>query len=175
MKKVLYGILVLAILFLMGYLWLWPIIKIAKLPDFGIAFPIEGRLHVADGSKVVYKTNPPSSGNHYALPAPWGVYDKSLPDETLVHNLEHGGVWISYKPTISQGVIDRLKEIAKKYKSKVILEPRAANDADIALTSWGRIFKFNLNQDGSFDIEAINNYILKYRNTGPEIVPDMGV
>lgn len=175
MKKFLPWVLILAVLLLIGYLWLWPIIKIARLPDFGTTFPIEGRAHVADGSKVEYKTNPPSSGNHYAEPAIWGIYEKSLPDEKLVHNLEHGGVWISYKPAISKTAIEKLHQIAKNHKSKVILEPRAANDTDVALSSWGRIYKFNLNPDGSFDADAINNYILKYKNTGPELVPDMGI
>ena len=72
--------------------------KLASVPEMGESYPIEGAAHVADGVKVDYRTNPPSSGAHYRSSARWGVYDKALPDETLVHNLEHGGVWISYKP-----------------------------------------------------------------------------
>ena len=175
MKKFLLWFLILTVLFLVGYWLLWPIVQLAKLSDFGTSYTVEGRTHVADGIKVDYKTNPPSSGNHYAQPTKWGVYENSLPDETLVHNLEHGGVWISYKPTIPESAKERLRQIVKKYNSKVILEPRGANDADIALSSWGRVYKFNLNTDGSFDEKMINNYILKYKNTGPELVPDMGI
>ena len=41
---------------------------------------------------VKYNSFPPSSGPHYAQPAPWGVYPDSIKQTILVHNLEHGGV-----------------------------------------------------------------------------------
>ncbi len=141
--------------------------KLVSIPELGEAYPIEGAAHVADGTKVEYRTNPPSSGAHYANPARWGVYGKPLSDGNLIHNLEHGGVWISYKPDISSDEIKKLEDLAKSYRSKVILTPRAANDSPIALVSWGRVYKLD-----TFNEEAIKNYILKYRNTGPEIVPD---
>ena len=146
--------------------------KLVSIPEIGKAFPIEGAAHVATETKVEYRTNPPSSGAHYANPAPWGVYSKPIADETLVHNLEHGGVWISYKPLIPQAAKEKLISLAKSYRSKVILSPRDANDKDIAVVSWGRIYKFDLNADGGFDENAVRNYITKYKNTGPEIVPD---
>ena len=146
--------------------------KLVSLPEMGEAFPIEGAAHVAEGTKVEYRTNPPSSGAHYANPARWGVYDNALSDGSLVHNLEHGGIWISYKPSIPNTAKEKLRAIAKSYRSKVILAPRAANDKDIAVVSWGRVYKFDLNADGGFDENSVRNYITKYKNTGPEIVPD---
>ncbi len=146
--------------------------KLASIPEIGQSYPIEGREHVADGTKVEYHTNPPSSGAHYQSPERWGVFDKAIADGTLVHNLEHGGVWISYKPLISQIAKEKLEAIAKNYRSKVIMTPREANDRDVALVSWGRVYKFNLNPNGSFDEDSVNNFIKKYKNTGPEIVPD---
>ena len=147
-----------------GYVY---VSKTLNIPEVGQAYPIEGANHVADGTKVDYKTNPPSSGAHYASPARWGVYGKPLPDETLVHNLEHGGVWISYKPTLPEEDIKKLEDLVKSYRSKVILTPREKNDSPIALASWGRVYKMD-----SFDEGAIKNFILKYKNTGPEIIPD---
>src|SRR3989344_9148158 len=141
--------------------------KLASLPEMGEAYPIEGAAHVGEGTKVEYRTNPPSSGAHYASPASWGVYDNPLADGNLIHNLEHGGVWISYKSSLAPDEIKKLEELAKTYRSKVILTPREKNDFPIALASWGRIHKMN-----SFDGETIKNYILKYKNAGPEMVPD---
>src|SRR3989338_5338229 len=64
----------------------------------GEPFPIQGRDHIAVGAQhEPYRSNPPTSGSHYAQPADWGVYEQELPDEQLIHNLEHGGIWISYK------------------------------------------------------------------------------
>lgn len=141
--------------------------RVASIPELGEAYQIEGAAHVAEGTKIEYKTNPPSSGAHYQSPARWGVYGSALPDEALVHNLEHGGVWISYKSDISLDEIKKLEDLVKSYRSKVILTPREANDKNIALVSWGRVYKLD-----TFNEEAIKNYILKYKNTGPEIVPD---
>ncbi|QQG42436.1 MAG: DUF3105 domain-containing protein [Candidatus Giovannonibacteria bacterium] len=141
--------------------------KLVSIPEIGEAFPIEGAAHVAEGTKVEYRTNPPSSGAHYAKSARWGVYDNALSDGNLVHNLEHGGVWISYRPSISADEIKKLKDLVRSYKSKVILTPREKNDSSIALVSWGRIHKID-----SFNGEIIKNFILKYKNTGPELVPD---
>ena len=146
--------------------------KLASLPEMGEAYPIEGAAHVAEGTKIEYRTNPPSSGAHYTNPARWGVYDNMLSDGNLVHNLEHGGVWISYKPLIPQAAKEKLISLAKSYRSKVILSPRDANDKDIAMVSWGRVYKFDLNLDGGFNENAVRDYIIKYKNTGPEIVPD---
>ena len=146
--------------------------KLASIPEIGESYPIEGAAHVAEGTKVEYHTNPPSSGAHNANPARWGAYDKELSDGNLVHNLEHGGVWISYKPSIPDATKEKLRAIAKGYRSKVIFAPRAANDKDIAMASWGRVYKFDLNADGGFNENAVRNYITKYKNTGPEKIPD---
>lgn len=163
---------VILILVVAGYFVFNYFSKLASIPEMGESYPIEGAKHVADGTKVEYHTNPPSSGAHYQSPVDWGVYDKPLADEAFVHNLEHGGVWISYKSSIPAAAKDKLISLAKSYRSKVILSPRDANDKDIAVVSWGRVYKFNLNPDGGFDENSVRNYIAKYKNTGPEIVPD---
>jgi hypothetical protein len=66
--------------------------------------PNEGATHVPCGTKVTYKHNPPASGSHWSAaqpnciaPHPWGVYlDEGIPEESWVHNLEHGGVVFLY-------------------------------------------------------------------------------
>ncbi|OGF62076.1 hypothetical protein A2926_03275 [Candidatus Giovannonibacteria bacterium RIFCSPLOWO2_01_FULL_44_40] len=147
-------------------------LRITALVDLGETFSIEGTKHVPEGTNVEYHTNPPSSGAHYGKAADWGVYDEELQDEQIVHNLEHGGVWISYKPSIQPVVKEKLTNLVKNYRSKVILTPREANDKDIAVVSWGRIFEFDVATDGSFDEHVVKSYITNYKNTGPELVPD---
>ena len=66
-----------------------------------------------------YNSNPPSSGGHYQSPANWGVYDHEIPDEATVHNLEHGGIRISYKPSIPDAAKKKLEEIAKNSGGKI--------------------------------------------------------
>jgi len=171
-NNLLIWVVVILILTTAGYFVFNYFLKLASIPEIGESYPIEGASHVADGTKVEYHTNPPSSGAHYAKEADWGVYETELPDGRLVHSLEHGGVWISYKLSIPSAAKEKLRAIAKGYRSKVILAPRAANDKDIAVVSWGRVYKFDLNADGGFDESAVIDYITKYKNTGPERIPD---
>ncbi len=120
--------------------------------------------HVQLGSLIdSYNSNPPTSGPHYPEPANWGVYQEELVDGQAVHNLEHGGIWISYRPDIDDASKEILEEIGKRNSGSVIVSPRASNDSLIALTSWGRIEKMD-----AVDEEFINNYILSNKNKSPE-------
>ncbi len=65
-------------------------------------FPILSRDHIQPGqTHPPYNSNPPTNGWHYPVWADWGIYTQTIPDEYLVHNLEHGGIWISYRSAIS--------------------------------------------------------------------------
>jgi hypothetical protein len=140
--------------------------------DYSQAMPFEGQAHVAEGTSVEYKTNPPGSGNHWPMPLQDGIYDKEKPDEAVVHSMEHGRVIVSYKPSLPAQAIGRLKDIAGQ--NAVILLPRSKNDTDIASTAWTRLDKFNLNPDGTLDEKRIKDFIRRYKNKGPENVPGMG-
>lgn len=140
--------------------------RAANLP--GVAIPDQGRQHVALGTLFQYNSNPPTSGPHFATPAEWGVYREEIPDQVLIHNLEHGGVWISYRPGIASSVIERLEAIGREFGRKVIMAPRAANDSDIALAAWGRLDTF---AESEFSEERVRAFIKAWRNKGPEFVP----
>lgn len=88
-----------------------------------------------------YNSNPPTSGDHYEESIPDGFYDKEMPDEALIHNLEHGYIWISYQPDkISPQDLSSLKEITKPY-SKIVITPRSKNDTVLAVAGWGKLEK----------------------------------
>ena len=134
------------------------------LPDESETVMIQSAEHVESGaSHVSYNSNPPTSGPHYAQPVGWGVYREVLPDETVIHNLEHGGIWISYRDADDEDTIAQLVDIARRYPSHVILTHRPANDSPIAVAAWGRQFKLD-----TFDSGAIYNFITRYRFKGPE-------
>jgi hypothetical protein len=60
--------------------------------------PDHTHLHV--GSEAIQSgwESFPASGNHWGAWAPWGkVYDKPVKHGFLLHNLEHGGLVLSYK------------------------------------------------------------------------------
>lgn len=128
----------------------------------GKAMSIEGKTHVPEGTKVSYNSNPPTSGDHWPRPADWGFYNVVLPDELLVHNLEHGGIWISYKDIDFQ-TKSKLENIARIYPQAVIVTSRQKNDNKIVLASWGRLDKHDL-----LDEERIERFIKANINKSPE-------
>lgn len=135
--------------------------------DFSRAVPIQGREHIEVGvPHGPYNSNPPTSGPHYEQTADTGFREEPIPDEHIVHNLEHGDIWVSYHPRISGEVKDVLKTFAG---SKVIITPRDANEIDIALAAWGRLDTFNV-ENGVLDEERIDDFIKRYINKGPERV-----
>lgn len=134
----------------------------------GWLIPDQGAPHVALGTAFEYNSNPPTSGPHHASPAEWGIYNEEIHDQILIHNLEHGGIWISYKPGIDSAVIAKLEAITKEFGRKVIMAPRSANDSDIAFAAWNHLDKFSA---AEFSEERIREFIKAYRNRGPEFVP----
>lgn len=129
----------------------------------GRSIPSQGQAHIAAGAAhQEYNSNPPTSGWHYAQPANWGVYQKELPDEQIIHNLEHGGIWISYKD-VDADTLSKIEDIAKRYPNKLIVTPRTKNDSAIALVSWGRSLEL-----GSFDEQIIIDFIKSNKNKSPE-------
>jgi len=134
-----------------------------KLAPVGQAFENQGQTHIQPGaSHPAYNSNPPTSGWHWVQPANWGIYEKPLVDEQAVHNLEHGGIWISYKDIDDQTKAD-LANIAKANSGSVIISPRGGNDAKIILASWTRLEKLD-----SYDETKVLEFIRNNKNKSPE-------
>lgn len=128
----------------------------------GEAVAIMGRDHINVGdSHAAYNSNPPTSGSH-ASAVPWGFSSTEIPDENAIHNLEHGGIWISYKD-LETSSLDVLQNIAQKNPQSVLISPRADNDNSIAVASWGRLMKLD-----HVDEQVIMEFISKNINRSPE-------
>ncbi len=142
---------------------LYYLARVPAKPRPGEAFPILGREHISVGaSHPAYNSNPPTSGSHYAQSDDWGVHQQELPDEQLLHNLEHGGIWISYRD-VDQKTKSDLEAMGRRYSGRVVITPRPANDAKIVLASWGRLEKLE-----SFDETRIVDFIKANKNKSPE-------
>lgn len=128
----------------------------------GDAVPLLGNDHIPVGSRVDYNSNPPTSGDHWPEPAAWGAYREPLPDELVVHNLEHGGTWLSYRDLDDRSVA-RLEAIAAEYPQAVIVTPRPANDSPVVAASWGRLLRLD-----TVDEEAIVRFVRANLNRSPE-------
>jgi len=118
----------------------------------GQRIPDQGRDHVAvGGAHPAYNSVPATSGWHYSgpglAPAPWGVYEDVLPDEVLVHNLEHGGIGVHYDcPDGCPGLVAALRDLIERAAAgglKIIMSPYPGMDSTIALTAWNYLDTFD--------------------------------
>lgn len=138
--------------------------------DKSVEFPNQGQEHIAEGAEhPAYNSNPPTSGWHYVTPARLGFYDEVLADETLVHNLEHGEIWISFTPSVSEEVKTKLKTLLGP---RIIITKRDKNDTDIAISAWTRLDTFNLENGELTDeqVTRLTDFIKRWQNRGPEKV-----
>ena len=160
-KKITIWTMVMLVIGGLGY-GLYYLVSQPEKPRPGEPFPILGQEHISVGAPhPAYNSNPPTSGWHYTEEAAWGVHQDELPDEQLIHNLEHGGIWISYLG-VDDPTKSALEKIAKS-QSKVVIEPRAKNDSPIILASWGRLLKME-----RFDEQSVLDFIKANRNKSPE-------
>lgn len=125
-------------------------------------------LHVKKNEPhVAYNSNPPTNGPHYngtnkdegIGPIPCQTYTQEVEDESAVHNLEHGAVWVTYKDINDTALADKLKKITENY-SKVLLSPRSKDDSKIAVVSWNRLLKLD-----NFDETKITDFIKLYQSS----------
>jgi len=132
--------------------------------DAGLRVPDLGTNHISRGeSHEPYNSIPATSGWHYAdvgSPTRWGTHNEVVPDEVLVHNLEHGGVGVHYNcPKGCGDLVAKLSEIVER-ANKVIMSPYLDMDTTIALTAWNYIDNFE-----EFDEERIADFIGAHVNS----------
>jgi hypothetical protein len=136
-----------------------------------------GAQHVVDGTDVQYETNPPSSGDHYDTPAEPGFYDVAsgaqLPEERLVHNLEHGQIVFWYDPN-NEKVQDDLERLIENQPTEHALTLLAAPSSDIepptgfTMTAWGAMQSCEEVSEA-----AINGFRAEFQGRGPETLAEI--
>ena len=128
----------------------------------------QGQEHVAPGQPHVdYNSVPATSGPHFGqplAPARWGVHTQHLPDEVLVHNLEHGYVNVHYRcPELCPQLVGQLSAIIEDtgaQGAKVLLSPYLDMDAQVALTAWTFIETMD-----AFDEERVRAFIRAHESS----------
>ncbi|GIU92004.1 MAG: hypothetical protein KatS3mg011_0910 [Acidimicrobiia bacterium] len=153
--------------------WVGPAVGLALLagvvalvvfdpPPPGIEFPSMGNQHIASVSDphVPYNSSPPSSGPHVGLLAQWGIVaEEPLPPELWVHNLEDGGIVITYDcPDGCPEFVDGLRRFAE---GRVVVTPYQGivdpdgNPHRGAAVAWTRVYYFDeLTDDVVSEIET---------------------
>ena len=90
---------------------------------------------------IEYDREPPTNGNHAPLWQNCGFYQKSIQDRHAVHSMDHGVVWITHRPDLSQQQIESLRPYGNE--EYVIVSPYPGQDAPVTVSSWRVQLKLN--------------------------------
>ncbi len=130
----------------------------------------EGSTHVPNDQEVEYRANPPTSGDHWAVPAEDGAYTEPPPSEELVHSHEHGRVMIQYDPATDEATKANLTALFDEDPYHMIITPNETDmPYEVAATTWTRTLGCEEMNDQVYD--AIRAFKDEYRDQGPEFVP----
>lgn len=118
---------------------------------------------------VSYAMSPPVSGQHSQNAAPCGVFGQPLPNENMVHILEHGAVGLLYKPDLEMETIEKVEELTRSYDSHTFSMPFEGLEQPITLVAWASSMKLE-----ALDETAAKNFIDAFRQGGdaPEAFQD---
>jgi hypothetical protein len=86
---------------------------------------------------VAYPQNPPAGGKHHPVWQNCGVYDKPVKNENAVHALEHGAVWITYRPDLAKSDVTKLRETVRGIDYS-LLSPYPGLPTPVVLSAWGK-------------------------------------
>ena len=92
-----------------------------------------------------------------------GIKNEAVPDELILHSMEHGAAVVWYKSDLPQSDIDKIKEAFNSASGKKIMLPRKDLDIPVALTSWNYLLKLDT-VDGS----VIKEFIETNNDRAPE-------
>ena len=125
------------------------------------------QLKITDVIPGGYSTVPPTSGRHWGAWSDCGFYNHPLPDELLVHNLEHGNIIVSYNLASDAEVAElraAVEAIPLAREFAIVRRYLAIPEGMVALTTWGVLDRME-----GVDPERIARFFEDYPgNTGPE-------
>jgi Protein of unknown function (DUF3105) len=116
-----------------------------------------------------YDDSPPFGGPHNPN---WAdcmgtIYPQAIANENAVHTLEHGAVWVTYKPDLPAAEVTKLKKMVAG-QPYMLMSPYPQLDKPISLQAWGHQLKVDNASDA-----RVKQFIDGYRRN-PQYTPEMG-
>lgn len=144
-----------------------------------------GRHSVGPDETAKWNTDPPTNGPHFGFDqnqlqgtAIWGAYTEPLQLARVVHNLEHGGVYIFYGDEVTDTVVGQLRGFYDNHQRGTLLAPYPKLGDKIALGAWVAAEGEEGNGTGylakcpSFDEKAFSSFFRGFQFKGPERAPE---
>jgi hypothetical protein len=97
-------------------------------------YDVAGADHVKGA--VSYPQTPPVGGDHNPVWQTCGAYAEPIESEKGVHSMEHGAVWITYRPDLPAAEIQTLRALAEQ--GYVLVSPYPGLPAPIVASAWGK-------------------------------------
>ncbi len=126
--------------------------EISGISDFRKSDPKLTDTRSHKSGSIQYPQTPPVAGDHNVS---WqncmgDVYDAQIANENAVHSLEHGAVWVTYRPDLPKDQVDAL---ASKVRGQefTMMSPFPGLDKAISLQAWGYQLKVDNASDGRID------------------------
>jgi len=105
---------------------------------------------------------PPTGGSHNPRWQNCGIYDAPVDNSLAVHSLEHGAVWLAYRPDLPVEQVADLRDLVRG-QGYVLMSPFPGLKSDVVMSAWSTQLRID-----SLPDERIESFINRYRNQGPE-------
>ena len=83
---------------------------------------------------IEYEREPPTNGDHAPVWQDCGFYERPVQDRYAVHSMDHGVIWITYRPNLPAGQVNKLRSYGDE--PYVLVSPYPGQDAPVIATSW---------------------------------------
>lgn len=115
---------------------------------------------------VAYDLDPPHSGKHSPVWQKCGFYTEPVENEHVVHSLEHGAVWITYRPDLPADQVTVLRELVRT-RDYLVISPYPDLPAPIVITAWEQQTLLD-----ATNLPHLQQLIQEYRDSEAEPEPD---
>lgn len=87
-------------------------------------------------TQVTYPQSPGVGGDHSARWTNCGIYTKPVQEMQAVHSMEHGAVWVTYRPDLPADQVKALTDLVGS-NTYVLLSPYPGQESPVTATAWG--------------------------------------
>lgn len=127
-----------------------------RAPAATVNYEYEGGTH--NDAFAEWPESPPVGGMHNQRWQTCAFYSAQIGKGNAVHSLEHGAVWITYRPDLPQDQIDALRQLAED-QSFILVSQYPDQTSPIIATAWNRQLQLQ-----SADDKELDRFIRVYKN-----------
>lgn len=121
---------------LVGYNWMPYFQMLFKsVPKSVQTIQVTSREHI--DQSITYEQVPPVGGDHALIWQNCGFYDAPIQNENAVHSMEHGAVWVTYRPDLPAEQVSALRRLAYR-QAYVLVSPYPDLPAPVVASAWGK-------------------------------------